>query len=415
MNNKNAGLSDRRAVRSKPQRWGHRAVRSLELLVAVGVLAGVWTVATPLGGKRREDDLATARHRTPSPVSAAKGPLQVVSVAPPANATDVSPTATVTVTFSQPLATSTPFPKFTPPVRGRWRRTSAKVITFRPAGATLPMTTETITIPAGRSGIRALNGSLLASSVVQHWQVRTGSVLRLQQVLAQLHYLPLNWTASSTASSGSVRALVSSLYHPPAGSFTWRYTSTPASLVANWQPGVANRMTRGAIVAFERHNGLPAYTSIRPQLWDAVLKAEERPVANPDGYTYAMVSENEPESLTLWHDGRVVYTSVANTGIASTPTPTGTYFVYLRYASQTMRGTNPDGTYYIDHGVRWVNYFDGSDAIHGFIRSSYGFPQSLGCVELPVANAAVAWKWIHYGTLVTIAPAGQSPAGPTGA
>ena len=69
-----------------------------------------------------------------------------------------------------------------------------------------------------------------------------------------------------------------------------------------------------------------------------------------------------------------------------------------------MAGSNPNGSYYVDHGVRWVNYFDGGVAIHGFVRVSYGFPQSLGCVELPVAHAAVAWRWIHYGTVVTVLP-----------
>ncbi len=52
--------------------------------------------------------------------------------------------------------------------------------------------------------------------------------------------------------------------------------------------------------------------------------------------------------------------------------------------------------------MRWVNYFDGGVAIHGFVRASYGFPQSLGCVELPLSEAAAAWTWIHYGTVVTV-------------
>jgi hypothetical protein len=41
--------------------------------------------------------------------------------------------------------------------------------------------------------------------------------------------------------------------------------------------------------------------------------------------------------------------------------------------------------------------------VHGFPRAAYGFPQSLGCVELPIPNAAIAWTYIHYGTPVTVA------------
>ena len=53
-----------------------------------------------------------------------------------------------------------------------------------------------------------------------------------------------------------------------------------------------------------------------------------------------------------------------------------------------MSGTNPDGSHYVDPGIPWVSYFNGGDALHGFVRGSYGFPQSDGCVEMPVANAA---------------------------
>ena len=37
-----------------------------------------------------------------------------------------------------------------------------------------------------------------------------------------------------------------------------------------------------------------------------------------------------------------------------------------------MSGTNPDGSHYSDPGVPWVSYFNGGDALHGFLRASYG-------------------------------------------
>jgi len=70
-----------------------------------------------------------------------------------------------------------------------------------------------------------------------------------------------------------------------------------------------------------------------------------------------------------------------------------------------MQGVNPNGTPYADP-VHWINYFDGGEAVHGFPRASYGFPQSLGCVELPLNVAPIVYSHVHYGTLVTVLPAG---------
>ena len=64
--------------------------------------------------------------------------------------------------------------------------------------------------------------------------------------------------------------------------------------------------------------------------------------------------------------------------------------------------TNPDGTKYVDPGIPWVSYFNGGDALHGYVRGSYGFPQSDGCVEMPPANAEVVFPYTPLGTLVTV-------------
>jgi lipoprotein-anchoring transpeptidase ErfK/SrfK len=67
-----------------------------------------------------------------------------------------------------------------------------------------------------------------------------------------------------------------------------------------------------------------------------------------------------------------------------------------------MSGTNPDGTHYDDPGIRWISYFNHGDAIHAFPRASFGTPQSLGCVELPLDAAAKVWPYTPIGTLVTV-------------
>ena len=70
------------------------------------------------------------------------------------------------------------------------------------------------------------------------------------------------------------------------------------------------------------------------------------------------------------------------------PTQLGTFPVFEHLAETTMSGTNPDGSQYNDPGIKWVSYFNGGDALHAFDRASFGTPQSLGCVELPLASAA---------------------------
>jgi hypothetical protein len=115
------------------------------------------------------------------------------------------------------------------------------------------------------------------------------------------------------------------------------------------------------------------------------------------------VSETLPETLTLWHNGRIILQTPINTGIPGRATNLGTYPVYLHLSSTTMSGVDPDGTRYSDPDVPWVNYFNGGDAVHGFIRPSYGQPQSLGCVEAPIPTAARIFPYVQVGTLVTIA------------
>ena len=79
-----------------------------------------------------------------------------------------------------------------------------------------------------------------------------------------------------------------------------------------------------------------------PQVWSDLLKAVAAGHSNGNGYTYALASKSLPEALTIWHDGREVLSSPANTGIPQAPTADGTFPVYERLPFQIMQGTNPD-------------------------------------------------------------------------
>ena len=134
----------------------------------------------------------------------------------------------------------------------------------------------------------------------------------------------------------------------------------------------------------------------------AAIVGEERPLSCPGR---DRLDESARQGvLPPYKDGAPVYSTPVNTGVAGAATANGTFPVYARYTVTTMSGTNPDGSHYTDPGIQWVSYFNGGDALHGFVRSSYGFPQSDGCVEMPVANAAVVYPLTPIGTLVTVQP-----------
>ena len=110
-------------------------------------------------------------------------------------------------------------------------------------------------------------------------------------------------------------------------------------------------------------------------------------------------------TITLYEGATVVGGPFAMVpGAPKTPTVTGTYHVYLKYESQTMRGTNVDGTPYVAPNVPWVTYFTGSYAMHGAPwLSSFGWsgPEgSHGCLNMPVSAAKVVFDWADIGTTV---------------
>ena len=92
-------------------------------------------------------------------------------------------------------------------------------------------------------------------------------------------------------------------------------------------------------------------------------------------------------------------------GADPTPTVVGTFRVYLKFASQTMRGSNADGSDYETPDVPYVSYFHRGYALHGAPwRSSFGYAGdrgSHGCVNLPVPVAKWVYDFAPIGTPVT--------------
>jgi hypothetical protein len=441
----------------RPGRVKITIVAASAALVAAG---GIAIVVLPHGHARTASSSASQQSHA----------LRVVSVTPAPGTQDVNGTAPIRLTLAYDVtAAGSSLPVVSPAIAGSWRQ-AGTTLTFTPSTGFAPRTHVTITVPR-----QAWSAS---------YTTGTYSLLRLQQLLAQLGYLPMTWSAlsagagtsdtandtandtgndtashthtgitsatpapskaasaspasaspasSSPASSSTVSSTtaanattasaassadggmpgtagpssaayqLSAAYQPPAGTFDWQY-GYPWSLRNFWQPGQMNLVTTGAIMAFESDHGMQMDGQATPAVWTALLRAAAARQLNPNGYTYAVASQYQPESLTIWHDGREVFHSYANTGIPVSPTAVGTFPVYLRYRFQIMQGTNPDGSRYADP-VQFVSYFHGGEAVHYFPRYSYGWPQSLGCVELPLGPAAQAWPYLTYGSLVTVTP-----------
>ena len=313
----------------------------------------------------------------------------------------------IIVTFSAPLAAHSPLPTLTPNIAGQWTAEGNSLV-FQPASAIEPLSHVTVHIPGGPTGIRSANGQLLTASVTEHFRTGAYSQVRLAQLLVQLGYLPMTWAPDSNGATRaenavlgtSVQSQAAQAYDPPAGTFQWQ-PGYPSTLTSLWSASQPNVVLRGAVMAFQAEHGISANGRVTPKLWTAVFNAAAKGEDNGNGYSYALANKGSPETLTIWHDGHIVFRSLTNTGIPVSPTVNGTFPVYLRLRSQIMSGTNPDGSHYADP-VAFVAYFNGGDAIHYFPRGSYGSQQSLGCVELPYTAAQRAYPYTTYGTLVTV-------------
>ncbi|HWD25243.1 MAG TPA: L,D-transpeptidase family protein, partial [Acidimicrobiales bacterium] len=369
--------------------------------------------------------VVTTRHsRTPTPktisrpIPTSKVPLELRHVSPAQSSIGVAPDSPITFRFSAPIAPSSPMPTIRPATTGRWSRPSATEVRFTPTQRILPLTRVTVTVAKGSGGPRSTTGEVLTTAVTLSYTTAPASTLRLQQLLAELDYLPVRFVPSGTA-VGTIQVASTAdsatvgldtepttpsaiSLAPRAGTLPWRFASIPRQLASTFTPGLWGSATLGAVIAFQAEHHLGLDGSPGPTFWTALLRSVAQRQVTSRPYDYLLVSETEPQSLYVWQEGKIVLQTPVNTGVSSAPTPQGTWPVYLRYSSTTMSGVNPDGSHYSDPGVPWVSYFNGSDAVHGFPRPGYGYPQSVGCVEVPIPSAAAIYPLDPYGTLVTV-------------
>ncbi|HWE66262.1 MAG TPA: L,D-transpeptidase family protein [Acidimicrobiales bacterium] len=373
----------------------------LAVVLVAGVVGGLALTSghsTPPGKKAGGTTPPPSHHVTP---------FTMVSSSPAAGATNVASNADISLTFSTPVTLGSVVPTLAPAVAGTWEQPSPTTLQYALAAPLIPSQTEVVTIPGGSTGVKGKNGSRLASPGTLQFTVATGDTLRLQQLLAGLDYLPLSFSASGAAAAPKDAAIAQP------GTFAWRWSTLPAELTSLWTQGSEDEITKAAVMAFEHNNALTVDGLAGPAVWTALLSAVTQQKTNPNPWVYVLVSKTLPQTLTLYNNGAPQYTNIlVNTGAPGADTEDGTFAVFEHVQSSEMKGTNPDGSKYDDPNVPWASYFNGGDALHGFPRAHYGYPQSNGCVEMAIANAATLWPLTPIGTLVTVMGP-SSGAGPT--
>jgi|GEM_PF-6744039 len=199
-----------------------------------------------------------------------------------------------------------------------------------------------------------------------------------------------------------------------------------------WNP--QNPFVLGAAAQYLKESGkIRDGEYARPQIGAALLSELKKSALKGEfdqhPWKWVLVRQAEKnETVALYENGKEIFSSPANTGEFET-TPDGTWYVFLRFQDTAMSGLSPkrismktyetlkkkhpgmvgclDGhpikwVAYKDSGIKYVDYFNKSIALHYMLRTNYGFPQSAGCIEMPKQNARFLYKKINYGTIVTV-------------
>ncbi|MBR2673534.1 MAG: L,D-transpeptidase [Aeriscardovia sp.] len=138
---------------------------------------------------------------------------------------------------------------------------------------------------------------------------------------------------------------------------------------------------------------------------------DDKPVPNNFGVANGspwLQLDLSTQTVTAYRGTTQVATFNVSTGRAGHYTANGTFYVYEKYLSQTMRGPG-----YVTPDVKWVSYFNDGDAFHGapwnLTGIATGTPRSHGCANMTVANAQWIYDFAPLGTKVVVI--GTTPSG----
>lgn len=134
--------------------------------------------------------------------------------------------------------------------------------------------------------------------------------------------------------------------------------------------------------------------------------ARPRPAEAPedlsDGERWIDV-DTRAQVVTAYVGERPVWATAVSTGRGATPTPPGSYRIWVKLAEDDMDDLERDDVSenYAIQAVPWVQYFHGSIGFHAaFWHDRFGQPRSHGCVNLSPRDA----RWLFDFTQPNLPP-----------
>jgi len=120
------------------------------------------------------------------------------------------------------------------------------------------------------------------------------------------------------------------------------------------------------------------------------------------------------QTLAVYDNRELVFATVIASGLEPFWTKPGTFQIFEKKETETMRNNDPSDFYYLDN-VPWTMYFDGARALHGaYWRTRFGYPQSHGCINLSAGDAHWLFNWAAEGDWVHVYdPSGLTPTDPS--
>ena len=306
-------------------------------------------------------------------------------------------TGPLRLTLGAPVSPTTPMPMLTPRDAGSWKLEGDSIV-FRPASTLAPCSHYALTIWARTA---STGHAPIGRKRTLQLSVACPPTAGLQQALARLGYLGARFrpTYIFHEPAGALTRAEAALhaYHPPRGALVPAFAGAPSVHSGDFEVA-----TLGALSVYQADRGLAASGEVNGATWETLLYDLSHYRRDSRPYTWVTVTESLPQTLKLHRGRHVALTTPVNTGVPGAETATGLFPIYARYVSTSMAGTDVNGEKYDVPDVPWVNYFNGGDAVHGYPRASYGFPQSNGCVELPIEAAHRAFGMLQLGDLVWV-------------
>ncbi|MDQ7027370.1 MAG: L,D-transpeptidase [Anaerolineae bacterium] len=186
--------------------------------------------------------------------------------------------------------------------------------------------------------------------------------------------------------------------------FGWILDTT--GIYASTYPGGPSTSESGLVpLRYERYNIFAeaednegwTWYMVGPDQWvKQVFMTVIKPIARPDGARGRWVAVDLFEqSLVAYEDDMPVFATLMSSGLPRFTTDEGLFEVWARLERDGMTGATGAPEAYALQSVPWVQYFDGSNALHGtYWHDLFGYRRSRGCVNLSISDAGWVFKWM---------------------